>query len=133
MTKSKAHAALFAGATLWCLIIVVAPLTSASAVYAVFSIICHQDPARSWHMAGEPLPVCIRRASIYFAFFVSLWLNLPGDVRWLRFAIAILAVEFVFARFVADVAAVRAMTGLIFGAAAAPFVKRGVGELSESL
>jgi uncharacterized membrane protein len=98
-----------------------------------FSIICHQDAARSWHLYGEQLPVCIRCASIYFAFLSSLGLNLPPNVRLLRAAVVLIAVEFVLARLVADVAAARALTGIAFGASAAPFVKRGIGELSESM
>ena len=131
--KEKAYAALLAGTTLWCLSIIAAPLANATAVYQFFSFICHQDPARSWHILGEPLPVCIRCASIYFAFFVSLWLGLPASVRWLRVSILLIVAEFVVARFGMDAALTRSVSGILVGAAAAPFVRKGVEEIGESM
>ena len=129
----KTYAALLAGATLWCLSIVAAPMFGLSWVYVFFSRICHQDPARSWHLAGEPLAVCIRCTSIYFAFTASLWLGLKASVRWLRLSVLLMVCEFIFARFVIDVALLRSLSGVLVGLSAAPFVKRAVEEIREGM
>lgn len=131
--RSKFSWALLAGATLWCAGIIAAPLLGLPSVYHFFSIICHQDPARSWRLFGEPLPVCIRCASIYFAFTASLWVGVRTNVAWLRAALVFMLCEFVFARLVVDAAALRSLSGILVGVSAAPFVKQGVEELSDHL
>ncbi len=131
--KNKTYAALLAGSTLWCLSILAAPVFSLSWVYEFFSRICHQDPARSWHVAGEPLAVCIRCASIYFAFTASLWLGLKARVRWLRLSILLMICEFIFARLVIDAALLRSISGILVGLSAAPFVKQAVEELRDAM
>ena len=123
----------FLAAFLWCLAIVAAPLLGLSAVYAFFSAICHQDPARSWFIAGEPLPVCIRCASIYMGFLAALFAGLEPSARWLRAAILIAITEFVIARLFLDSAITRSLSGILLGATAAPFVNQGVLELLELL
>src|SRR5262245_14965829 len=120
---------LLAGATLWCLSIVAAPAFNVPWLYAIFSRICHQDPARSWHLAGEPLAVCVRCASIYFAFVASLWLGLKANVRWLRASLLLLLCEFIFARLVLDEPLLRSISGILVGLAAAPFVREAFGEI----
>jgi len=130
---NKTYAALLAGATLWCLSIVVAPMLGLPWVYVFFSRICHQDPSRSWHLAGEPFAVCIRCTSIYFAFTASLWLGLKASVRWLRFSVLLMICEFIFARFVVDLALLRSLSGVLVGLSAAPFVKRAVEEIREAM
>ena len=131
--KNKAYAALLAGSTLWCLSIIAAPVFGLSAVYQFFSTICHQDPSRSWHILGEPLPVCIRCTSIYFAFIVSLWLGLRANVGWLRIALAFMIVEFAVARLFVDAAMLRSLSGILVGLSAAPFVRKGIEELRDSM
>jgi len=126
-------AILLAGATLWSLSIVAAPVLGLSWVYEFFSRICHQDPDRSWHVAGEPLAVCIRCASIYFAFTVSLWLGLKTNVRWLRVAVLVMVCEFIFARLVFDTALLRSMSGVLVGLSAAPFVKQAFEEIRDAM
>lgn len=126
--RNKIYAALLAGSTLWCLSIVAAPVFGLSWVYTLFSIICHQSPSRSWFIAGEPFAVCIRCTSIYFAFTASLWLGLKANVRWLRISIALMLCEFIFARLVIDAAFLRAMSGVLVGLSAAPFVRQGIEE-----
>jgi len=37
----------------------------ASAVYVAGAVVCHQKPERSFHLAGQPLPVCARCTGIY--------------------------------------------------------------------
>lgn len=128
--KNRAYAALLAGSSLWCLSIIVAPLTGLSGVYSFFAIICHQDPARSWHLLGEPLPVCVRCTSICFGFLAALWLRVSPRTQWLRIAFAVMICEFLMARMVADAAIVRSLSGILFGVAAAPFVRQGVEEMT---
>ena len=126
-------AALIIGSTLWCLAILAAPILPLAPVYDFFSKICHQDPARSWHIFGHSLPVCIRCASIYFAFTLSLWVGLKPNQRWLRASLAIMAAEFIFARLVLDAALLRSFSGIFVGLSAAPFVRQGVEELRDSV
>jgi uncharacterized membrane protein len=118
------------GSTLWCLAILAAPITGSSAIYSFFAMICHQDPSRSWHLAAEPLPVCIRCTSIYFGFLAALWLRLSPRTTWLQIAVVLMGSEFVFARLVWDGVFVRSLTGILFGIAAAPFVRQGIEEMT---
>jgi len=124
---------LLIGSLLWCLAIVAAPLTGWHWLYEFFARICHQDPDRSWFLSGRQLPVCIRCASIYFAFTVSLFLGVKPNARWLRAAVAIMAAEFILARLVIDAALLRSFSGILVGLTAAPFVKQGVEELRDSV
>jgi uncharacterized membrane protein len=113
--------------------IIAAPLAGASSIYQFFSLICHQDPARSWQILGEPLPVCIRCVSIYFGFLVSLWLGFPASVRRLQIAMLLIFAEFVIARSWTDAALLRSVSGIVAGTAAAPFVRKGIEEIRESM
>lgn len=124
-------AVLLIGSTVWCLAIIAAPALGLSLVYEFFSRICHQEPSRSWEMFGRPLPVCIRCASIYFAFTISLWLQLKPNVRWLRASMAIMVAEFVVARIFLDAALLRSFSGILVGLSSAPFVKQGIKELCD--
>jgi hypothetical protein len=122
-------ALLLAGSTLWCVAILAAPVFGPHWLYEFFSKVCHQDPARSWHLFGRQLPVCIRCASIYFAFTVSLWAGLKPNARWLRASFAIMAAEFILARLVLDAAVLRSLSGILVGLSVAPFIRQGVEEL----
>ena len=124
---------LLIGATFWCLAILAAPAFNVPWVYAFFSVICHQEPERSWQLFGRTLPVCIRCASIYFAFTAALWLGIKANVRWLRIAISLMLVEFVIARLLIDTAVLRSLSGVLVGLTAAPFVKQGVEEICDHL
>jgi uncharacterized membrane protein len=68
---------------LWCIGILAAPLLkhagwaqSADMLYSFFSRVCHQDDARSFHVEGEKIGVCIRCSAIYFGFLLGL-ITLP--------------------------------------------------------
>jgi uncharacterized membrane protein len=124
---------LLIGSLAWCVSIVAAPLTGWHWLYEFFARICHQDPQRSWFLFGRQLPVCIRCASIYFAFTISLFFGLKPNTRWLRAALAIMAAEFILARLVVDAALLRSFSGILVGLTAAPFVKQGVEELRDSV
>jgi uncharacterized membrane protein len=52
----------------WLALLLVTPLAPASlaaAMYAAGSVVCHQIPERSFHLAGFQLPVCARCIGIY--------------------------------------------------------------------
>jgi uncharacterized membrane protein len=73
MTDSRRHIgyALAMSATAWVLLLAAAPLlASASAaaagwLYALGALICHQQPARSFHVGTSQLPVCARCLGLY--------------------------------------------------------------------
>jgi uncharacterized membrane protein len=127
--ENPPRAALLAGSSVWCLSIIAAPVVKLGLVYAIFSLVCHQDPARSWALSGTPLPVCIRCASIYFGFLASLCLALPLNVKWLRISIILTIAEFTFAQLVVDTWVLRSLSGILLGAAAAPFIMEGVRQM----
>ena len=62
--------------SLWCLGLVLAPLTSGSLIsdllYKMYSSVCHQFSSRSFHLGDSPFAVCIRCTSIYFGFLSAL-------------------------------------------------------------
>lgn len=118
-------------AAVWCGAILASPILQIDAIYAVFSNICHQMSERSWHLAGHPLPVCVRCASIYLGGFFALTLHLPAHPVFLRFALAAMAFEFTIARFWIDWEPTRAISGLLLGLAAAGFIESGIVELLE--
>jgi len=126
---AAAPALLLAGALLWCAGIVLAPLLNLRPVYEFFALICHQDPNRSFTIAGTPLPVCIRCTSIYFGFFLSLLFSIPSTPRAVKVAIVATLAEFVIALTVWDSPWLRATTGLALGATVAPFVTTGVQQM----
>jgi uncharacterized membrane protein len=121
---------LLAGSTLWCAAIIAGAITGSTAIHSFFAMICHQDPTRSLELFGQPLPVCIRCTSIYFGFLAALCLRLSPKTGWLRVALALMLCEFVFARLVIDAAFVRALSGILFGITAAPFVRQGIEEMT---
>ena len=53
---------------LWLLLLLVTPLSPAplaALIYAAGSVVCHQIPERSFHLAAFQLPVCARCLGIY--------------------------------------------------------------------
>ena len=74
MTRQHStYAVILLGAILWCSAILLAPALAGSTrlsslLYEFFQPICHQSDARSFHLAGHPLAVCMRCSAIYFAF-----------------------------------------------------------------
>jgi hypothetical protein len=127
--KLPLRSLLILGATLWCLAIVAAPIFQLTPIYAVFSAICHQLPARSWHIHGEALAVCIRCAAIYFGFLAGLLILSKPNARWFTIAAGITAAEWLLAFAVFDSAILRALSGILLGASAAPIVRTGVEEM----
>jgi uncharacterized membrane protein len=69
-------AALTAGALLWAVTLLLAPFAlqrgrgasmASALIYQGASLICHQRPERSFHLAGIQLPVCARCAGLYLS------------------------------------------------------------------
>ncbi len=90
MIQTPIYRILLAGVVSWCLAILAVPLLAASDsslaqaaggfLKECFGRVCHQIPDRSFHLAGEPLGVCIRCTSIYAGFLLGSFL-LPLLVR----------------------------------------------------
>lgn len=91
----------------WTLVVVAAPLLRArgstpargwipvlpAVAYQAGSLVCHQRPERSFHVAGEPLVVCARCFGLYVAGAAGLllaWgLRSRWPSRWVRLALAV--------------------------------------------
>jgi len=102
-------------------------------VYAIGSVVCHQRPARSFHLAAVPLPVCARCTGIYVgaALAAAVLLVTRGllaaseSARRIRWTLALaavpvaatLAVEWMAGRDPGN--PIRALSGLPIGAACA--------------
>ena len=78
-------------AAAWCALLAFAPLLPtplAGVLYAVGSRICHQLPARSFHLEAAQLPVCARCLGIYAGAAAGAWaasfsVRVAGGVaRW---------------------------------------------------
>jgi uncharacterized membrane protein len=77
MTAARLRAAFVAASATWTFALVLAPLLATRAhasafgtavvvaAYAVGSLVCHQLPARSFHLWGAQMPVCARCTGIY--------------------------------------------------------------------
>jgi uncharacterized membrane protein len=74
--QRRLAAALTVGALLWAATLLLAPLalqrgrgvsTASALIYQGASLICHQRPERSFHLAGVQLPVCARCTGLYIS------------------------------------------------------------------
>ena len=50
---------------------------AAFAARQFFSVVCHQDPARSFWIAGAPIAVCTRCLGIYLGAVAGAWISAP--------------------------------------------------------
>jgi uncharacterized membrane protein len=119
--------------SLWCIGILAAPLLkhagwtqSADILYSFFSRVCHQDDARSFHVEGEKIGVCMRCSAIYFGFFLGLIAlplsralkrkNVPA-LRFFLFAVLPMVVDAVLnaTGIHASTPMTRVITGALFG------------------
>ena len=137
-------------AVFWIALILAAPwlmaekhfLTSAS-VYQGFSVVCHQNPERSYYFHGYPMGVCSRCISIYAGTIIGLLLypflrDLQEEdfpPRWILIVAAIpTLIDFtggVLGLF-ANTFFSRSLTGIIFGSVAAFYITPGfVSALNE--
>jgi uncharacterized membrane protein len=129
MMRSRTHLILIAGSLIWLTAIILAPILQLQPVYRFFAAICHQNPLRSWSLAGAALPVCIRCISIYTGFFVALVLSTRERIALLQLAILATLTEVLLQWTVIDWVILRSLTGFVLGAAVAPFVRIGVDEM----
>jgi uncharacterized membrane protein len=56
---------LLAAAAAWTMLVAAAPVFGWSLVYAAAHRVCHQLPARSFHLADAPMAVCARCFGLY--------------------------------------------------------------------
>jgi uncharacterized membrane protein len=87
------HLLLLALALTWCCLILsfswvarTSPHQPVLLLAALFSQICHQDPARSFWIGGAPLPVCSRCLAIYLGGFLGI-AAYPWIVSWKLFTV----------------------------------------------
>jgi uncharacterized membrane protein len=126
------NALLTLAAVAWFVLLIVTPLLPpplSGALYAAGSLICHQRPERSFHIAGAQLPVCARCIGIYGGAAIGAIVALrAGRVRHPR-GLVLLAVLPAVVSLVVEWTgvgrpsnAVRAATGVIAGAVIAAVV-----------
>lgn len=120
---------LAAGAVVWSASLLLAPVLHLPPLYAFFSLICHQDPARSFYVSQAPLAACIRCTGIYFGATAALVLSIAPRTTAFRVALYANVAEFVLAQFVLDSAPIRFLCGAALGWCASPIVRSGVEEL----
>ncbi len=119
----------------WCAGIIAAPVfkhagsnNNADFAYSIFSRVCHQIDARSFHVEGEKFGVCIRCTAIYFGFLAGLLLMpLSGSLKRIRFPKPIWIIAVIIPMIVdtilndtgihASTTFTRMATGLLFGGA----------------
>lgn len=61
-----------------------------SFLYNIYSLVCHQQPERSFSFAGHKLGVCSRCTGIYLTFFLTLLFYLFKTKRFLNLRVFIL-------------------------------------------
>jgi uncharacterized membrane protein len=88
-----ARISLFVAALTWAALVPLAPwlgrldspvaVVLATSAYATGSLVCHQDPARSFHAAGAQFPVCARCTGLYesAALGALAWLVVGPPIR----------------------------------------------------
>jgi len=128
----RTYLALLSLVVLWCGGILLAPAVSAtvpgvsSFLYSFYSPICHQADARSFHLFGQKLAVCIRCSSIYGSFFLSVLVfavtqrfsarSMPNRL-WIMLAILPMIVDVLltFTGIHVSTMLTRVVTGALFG------------------
>ncbi len=131
-------AALTVGALLWAATLLLAPFalqrgrevsTASALIYQGASLICHQRPERSFHLAGVQLPVCARCLGLYLSGAAGALVAMSGRRRAempraprILFALAAIPTALTFAVELAGLAhpsnTLRAVSALPLGAAA---------------
>jgi uncharacterized membrane protein len=138
-----------AGAAAFVGLVFAAPLLAARghgaaswAVYHLFAPLCHQEPERSFYVAGHPLAVCARCAGVYVGFLACLLLYpLARPLRrtdaprraWLFAASLPCVIDFL-VNFVTpwhNTHSSRAVTGALLGAAAVFYTLPGLVEIAQ--
>jgi uncharacterized membrane protein len=106
---------------------IAAPWLGSPLLYAMFSVVCHQQPERTLWMAGAPLAVCARCTGIYAGALLGMLVRPPVSVR---VAVALLALDWASEALGLRPAwaGLRLATGLLAGAACAPVVETALRE-----
>lgn len=134
----------------WNLAIVMAPVARANGItglsaplYSFFSFICHQLPARSFFIEGEPFGVCSRCFGVYFGLFLGivvypLWRAIdeiePLPRFWLFLSLIPMAVDWslTFFGIWENTHLSRLITGLILGFACSTFIVPALVEITRN-
>ena len=135
----------------WVFLIIVPPLAKAigvtaisSPLYHFFSYLCHQIPARSFYLAGEPFGVCTRCFGVYFGLAVGfaiypLWRNVaeidPLPKFWLFLSLIPITIDWSLTVFHIweNTHISRFITGLILGIACATYIVPAIVEVGRNL
>jgi uncharacterized membrane protein len=138
-------------ATIWVFLILLAPFSEANnqkgvskSLYNFFGFLCHQDPARSFHLANETFAVCSRCFGVYFGLLFGFVLypflrpfeetnQLPRF--WLFLALIPMAIDWSLGFFEIweNTHFSRFLTGLIVGTACAVFIMPALVEIAQLL
>ena len=132
-TQARLYYLLIVLVSIWCIGIIAAPILkhagwtqSADTLYSFFSHACHQDDARSFHIEGEKIGVCIRCSAVYFGFLLGLialpltrllkFKNLPArGIFFLAIFPMLIDVGFNFSGIHTSTPITRIITGGLFG------------------
>jgi uncharacterized membrane protein len=135
----------------WVLLILVPPVALANGaeslstpLYSFFSYLCHQQPARSLHIAGHQLGVCSRCFGVYSGLFLGflvypLWRRVediePLPRIWLFLAMVPIGIDWSLGIFDIwhNTHASRLITGAILGFACATYIIPAIVEISRYL
>ena len=116
----------------------------ASAIYKAFSFVCHQIPARSFHLAGHQFGVCSRCTGLYAGFAVAALVyplarssqstNTPSRV-WLLLATLPLLVDFLLGYYSIweNTHLSRFLTGALLSSVAVFYIMPGLIDLSSAV
>jgi uncharacterized membrane protein len=135
----------------WLSAILLAPVTKSfgltvfsTQLYNFFGLICHQIPARSFFLAGEPFGVCSRCFGVYFGLFAGfaiypLWRCIeevePLPRIWLFLALIPISLDWSLTIFHIweNTYASRFITGSILGLACSTYIVPAIVEASRNL
>ena len=136
---------------LWVFIIVFAPIAKSfgwidisNPIYNFYGYICHQMPARSFHVLEHQFAVCSRCFGVYFGLFFGMLIYPmfrsmdeiePFPRFWLFAAMIPMGVDFslTFFGIWENTHLTRVVTGLILGITCAIFIAPALVELSEMI
>jgi uncharacterized membrane protein len=137
--------------SLWTALILAAPLAVlggykglGTPLYTFFSYLCHQIPARTFHLAGEPFGVCTRCFGVYLGIVLGfaaypLWRDIaeaePPARFWLFLSLVPIGIDWSLTvlGIWENTAVSRAVTGLILGFACATFIIPAIIDISRNL
>jgi uncharacterized membrane protein len=116
----------------------------ASPIYKAFSFVCHQIPARSFHLAGHQFAVCSRCTGLYAGFAVavlvyplarSLRRTHTPSIFWLILATLPLVIDFALGYFSIwdNTHLSRFLTGALLSSVAVFYVMPGLIDLSSAI